>query len=210
MGEMKFVPNVNQYTFAAVIAFNIIAQHKILMCIPAGQGKSRVILTIPLLVDKTRFNSFLILYTHQSLLSRDMQYLEHLKSFLKHSCDVQFRVLVENEPVIGDNKTLVIVDEADQVFLDWKAEIKARYVVGLSATPMSAREGVEATYMKAHLRFSIYDSGIAADVTDTTHVPVVTSIKHFAESSKKGAKLIYACDEKVKDEVAREFAANIV
>ena len=93
MGEMNFVPNVNQYTFAAVIAFNIIAQHKILMCIPAGQGKSRVILTIPLLVDKTRFKAFLILYTHQSLLSRDIQYLNHLKSFLKHSCDVQFRVL---------------------------------------------------------------------------------------------------------------------
>ena len=87
----------------------------------------------------------------------------------------------ETEPIIGDKNTLVIVDEADQVFLDWKVPVKASYVVGLSATPMSAREGIEAKYMTAYLGFAVYDSGIAPDVTEVTDVPVIPSIKGYAE-----------------------------
>jgi len=46
---------------------------------------------------------------------------------------------------------------------------------------MSAREGIEARYMTAHLGFAVYDSGIAPDVTENTDVPVIFSIKSYAE-----------------------------
>ena len=46
---------------------------------------------------------------------------------------------------------------------------------------MSAREGIEAKYMTAFLGFAVYDSGIAPDVADNTDVPVIASIKSYAE-----------------------------
>ena len=47
MVSLKIKPNVNQYTFAQVAVMNIINQRRIMLCIPPGQGKTRVIATIP-------------------------------------------------------------------------------------------------------------------------------------------------------------------
>jgi hypothetical protein len=36
-----------------------------------------------------------------------------------------------------EDTTLVIVDEADDIFLDGRIKLKARYCIGLTATPLS-------------------------------------------------------------------------
>jgi len=49
---------------------------------------------------------------------------------------IDFRVQTSKE-ISVDDTTLVIVDEADEVFLDTKVALKAKYCIGLSATPLS-------------------------------------------------------------------------
>ena len=59
----------------------------------------------------------------------------------------------------------MIVDEADEVFLDSKVTLKAKYCIGLSATPMGEQEDIEHSFVTEHLKFAIYDSGIASYVS---------------------------------------------
>ena len=58
---------------------------------------------------------------------------------------------------------MVIIDEADELLLDRKIKIKAKYVIALSATPKSDHNPIESKFMIEHLRFAIYDSGIPTE-----------------------------------------------
>ena len=53
MQSLGLLPNMNQYTFAQVAVQNLLQQNRIMLCIPSGQGKTRVILTIPFVVQMT-------------------------------------------------------------------------------------------------------------------------------------------------------------
>lgn len=108
-----------------------------------------MIATIPFLVDK--FKKFLVLYTSNSLMERDEQHLLEIGKFLSINIDIR----VQTQPVITeDDSTLVIVDEADDIFLDKRTTLDARYCIGLTATPLSDQEGVEKEFVVSHLGFA--------------------------------------------------------
>ena len=180
MRELNFVPNINQYTFAAVASQNILSQERIMLCVPPGHGKSRVILTLPVLAND-RFKSVLIIYTNEVLLRRDRPYLLSLQEMVR-PLEISFRVQKDDVITVQDD-TLVIVDEADEVFLDSKVALNAKYCIGLSATPLGEQDDTECSFITGHLKFALYDSGIASEVSLTTCVDPVLDLKAFMNLS---------------------------
>ena len=53
----------------------------------------------------------------------------------------------DDSEIVADEDELVILDEADYLLLDKALKLKAKFCVGLTATPFSKLEGVEGSYL---------------------------------------------------------------
>ena len=67
---MDFTPNTNQFTMASIIAARLGGKKRLLLSVPPGQGKSRIIAALATMVD-LKFTTFKVVYTHDSLLERE-------------------------------------------------------------------------------------------------------------------------------------------
>ena len=89
--------------------------------------------------------------------------------------EVEVELLVvssEVEEVVAADDELVILDEADQLLLDKLLYLKAKFCIGLTATPFAKLEGVEGDYLNEDLKFKVYDSGIVSKVRSAEPKPV--------------------------------------
>ena len=73
-----------------------------------------------------------------------------------------------DEPTIKtDKNTLVIVDEADNLFLDYNCTIEGKGpIIGFTATSVSTMLDCEYMYMFNKLQFSFLDSGMTNRVAE--------------------------------------------
>ena len=71
MREFDYAPNISQYTMAAVGVSRLTKRSpRTLLVMPPGLGKSRVIMTMIMLLDKP-FTKVKVLYSHPSLRDAD-------------------------------------------------------------------------------------------------------------------------------------------
>jgi ERCC4-related helicase len=68
-------------------------------------------------------------------MERDKPHLDKASIFL--ITPIQVKVQEKGSVIEEEDTTLVIVDEADDIFLDGRIKLKARYCIGLTATPLS-------------------------------------------------------------------------
>ena len=100
----------------------------------------------------------------------------------------------------------MVLDEADQLLLDRAFRLKAKFCVGLTATPFTNLTGVEGNHLTDFQQFKVYDSGIPSTV-DQAEVERVDSVGQFFQKSVDRAKLVYGHD-KFYEEVFQAHSAQ--
>jgi hypothetical protein len=101
------------------------------------------------------------------------------------------------------------VDEADDIFLDRRTTLDARYCIGLTATPLSDQEGVEKEFVVNHLGFAVYESGIASEVSLVHCCEHVKDLETFLMKSSNQAKLIYGDNINAKDPLFIKYKVRV-
>ena len=86
------------------------------------------------------------------------------------------------------------MDEADYLVLDmsYKPDHKFKYVVGLTATPLSNKAGAEEMLL-SNQSYRICDSNVAASFDPSDKLEMCT-VAGFFERSTEAAKLVYTRD----------------
>ena len=161
---------------------------------PAGYGKSFVMLLVAALLIKLRLVSTVYLYYHEKeIIDAEREFINHMKDTYK---EVQIKVLsfdnLQGQMIKAPEGTIVIVDEADAAFLDRRLGIEGEgYLLGLTATGLSALRPVESDFLsnKAGLGMLIMSSGIETGVTENDLAR--TSLNDFFQRQSNMAKLIY-------------------
>ena len=102
---------------------------------------------------------------------------------------------------------MVILDEADEALLDLKVEINAKYVIALSATPMSKQDPIEARFVKEHLGFAIYDSGLHSDCDVEQPFQIVQNLRAFLNDNARVPKLIFMDGLSASDDIFNGYRA---
>ena len=127
-------PNNSQYAISACVVSMLSRKGsapKILVLMPPGLGKTRVLASVVYM--QRRYFKVVIAYPSQGLLDNDMAAIQHLK-LNNASVDVVCVVPGRDDELSYDDKTLLIMDEADTFLLDHCMRPKAGAIVGLSAT----------------------------------------------------------------------------
>ena len=90
----------------------------LLVMVPPGLGKSRMILAAVLMVD---YKAFKIIYSHKSLMEADTEVLIQLKTLIERSGKVlNWSEARDQASVECDAQTCIFVDESDDVVVDKK------------------------------------------------------------------------------------------
>ena len=88
----------------------------LLVMVPPGLGKSRMILAAVLMVD---YKAFKIIYSHESLMDADSEVLSKLKTLIESSGKtLAWNVASDQASVECDPLTCIFVDESDDVIVD--------------------------------------------------------------------------------------------
>ena len=161
---------------------------------PAGYGKSFVMLLVAALLIKLDLVDTIYLYYHEKeIIDAEREFINHIKLTYKEVQinAISFDTLEERQKIKVPEGTIVIADEADAAFLDRRLRIKGEgYVLGLTATGLSALRPEESDFLsnKVGLDMLIMSSGIETGVTD--FVPQI-SLDDFFQRQSNTAKLIY-------------------
>ena len=96
---------------------------------------------------------------------------------------------------------MLLIDEADYVLLDmtYKPDTKFKYVVGLTASPLSNKDGAEEKLL-CKQSYKICDSKVAPTF-DADLTLQMCSTAQFLRQSNEAAKLVYTRDEEVVAQV---------
>ena len=86
------------------------------------------------------------------------------------------------------------MDEADYLILDksYKPDKKFKFIVGLTATPLSNKDGAEEMLL-SNQNYKICDSKVQASFDQKDKLELIT-VAEFLERSIEAAKLVYTRD----------------
>lgn len=170
MIDLRYQLNNNQLGVVMHAADSVEkGQMRLVYTIPAGQGKSRVIvgLIAALCQGKPKANKlhFKVVYNHELQMKDDEQKIRRVCQ--ANMIEVECVTAARDMSLTNGSKsnTVVIIDEVDAVILDKSVRL-AKHVryVGLTATAKEEFLLTE-TSLFEHLGFKIVDSGIQAQVS---------------------------------------------
>ena len=149
-------PNKTQLAIGAVLA-ELAAQEKrkrvdeafkrLVVTMPSGMGKSRVILHA---VDMVPYKQFQVTYSSQELRAAEKPALDGLALLLKESgVTITSVVATEQADVECDPTVCQVVDECDHVLIDLRLRPRAGLVIGLTATPLVSMQSNEKILVSA-------------------------------------------------------------
>ena len=178
MKHLDYKVNKNQMGVALYAAYILEKKDNLrqIISVPAGQGKSRIIVAIiRLLASRKGSSSILtkvqVVYNHQQLLDQDR---DKITRVCKNS-DIRLTFTVPNraDPVIQmTDKELVIIDEADHILLDRAVHFQnlraTSLIIGLTATLKEDLLDCEKGYVVDDLKFAYVDSNMTASIADRT------------------------------------------
>ena len=226
--SMKFggmEPNNSQQAVALSVA-KLVTQrittktisNRTMIQMPAGMGKSLVIGLLTGLLE-TAFTTVTLLYSDKDLRDFEVDMVAGLKTLLS---DKELNVIAKEEltetndrghPVLEvPHGSLVIVDEADSLFLDSYCQISGDgAVVGLTATSADAMHSYEQTHMLATMAFQFIQSGMEAAAVEE-NVMEVASFDEFFATSPGVAHIVYCSEAAVEqvEEAARKHVAEAI
>ena len=139
-------PNNNQFACAVYIAETLkpnTKEKKIMLTMPPGEGKSRITVALLYLMLKKHVTSFTLLFSHEAIMRADQISLCRLQTHW--GMDIRYEVYEKDKEILARKNEVLIMDEADYLVLDmsYKPDSKFKYVVGLTATPLSNKDGAE-------------------------------------------------------------------
>ena len=115
---------------------------KISVTVPAGLGKSRIMLGLALLLLHTGFRRIVIAFPTKTLEDQEWTSLQALQTLAGDA--VSFIVPDEESDLkLQGGKVALLMDEGDTFLLDRLWEPKASFVVALTATAMGSFESTE-------------------------------------------------------------------
>ena len=142
-----------------------------------------------LVKDKNFYTSIKYYFTHAALQYLERELLKRLELFLEMK--IETICVKPGTVVLGDDKCLVLMDEADDIIIDQLKDINAKHVVGLTATATKGFENIESSYVRK-LGFAIVESKI--DSALYTKYDTVNSVAEFLNVSVSQPKLIFGND----------------
>lgn len=194
--QVDYAINNNQFA-AAVAALCSPKSKRQFLTVPSGMGKSRIIAAVLALKNMMEGTQhFTIVFTTSLLRSVDQKVYSILQRLLDIQLDLvvfDSRVLLQSQIRRGD---YVIIDEADQVLLDYQEDLSHPYVLALSATPFAEQKVDEQDYLE-RLNFALIDSKIGGAI-DWRNDTEVASVQKFFKQSAGFARLIYDTDDRLE------------
>ena len=159
---------------------------------PPGEGKSRITVALLYLMLKKHVTSFTLLFSHEAIMKADQISLRRLQTHW--GMDIRYEVYKKDKEIPARKNEVLIMDEADYLVLDmsYKPDSKFKYIVGLTATPLSNKDGAEEMLL-ANQSYRICDSNVAASFNPADKLEVCT-VTGFLERSIEAAKLVYTRD----------------
>ena len=195
--ELNCTPNNSQLGVSLVAYHNLMKTTQSARVqffkIGPGLGKSRVTLaTVTLLRQKDpSYNKIYVWFHHRSALKAETKRFDILQRSMPH-CKVKQTLNLQAKSVEIDEKTIVIIDEADDYIIDRRLPIpeKAR-VLCLSATDFGRVDSKEQEYIK-FLKLTVTDSKIPNPLDSDDPPTKVDDYAEFFERAKHyPSKIIY-------------------
>ena len=220
MATLDFPLNNNQLGVSLCAAYRLEnRQHRQIYSVPAGQGKSRVIvglITTLCSTPRPKFTKFRVVYNHQELMDADRDKIEFICEGV--NATVKFQLPSEGRIESESGDELIIIDEIDYVLLDRKVVFDKSHnakckIIGLTATAGDEMLPLERSYIEKVMEFAIHDSGIKPSAADRIKPSYCEFAQFFDEEYDTMGRLIY-CDsddfERIENETAPpRFAKRI-
>ena len=92
---------------------------------------------------KKHVTCFTLLFSHKAIMKADQISLSRLQTHW--GMDIRYEVYEKDKEIPARKNEVLIMDEADYLVLDmsYKPDSKFKYIVGLTATPLSNKAGAE-------------------------------------------------------------------
>ena len=128
---------------------------------PPGEGKSRITVALLYLMLKKHVTSFTLLFSHEGIMKADQISLRRLQTHW--GLDIRYEVYEKDKEITARKNEVLIMDEADYLILDlsYKPDTRFKYIVGLTATPLSNKDGAEEMLL-TNQNYRICDSKVQA------------------------------------------------
>ena len=196
--KFNFQPNNNQFACAAYIHNTLRVRERVLLTMPPGKGKSRIILSLLLVYqshpNQKYWDRFVIVFTHQELLNADRDMYEQMAQ----TWGIEIKLLVFNVEILQNeinSQDFVIYDEADFVFLDKLFDPpECKFLVGLTATP--SLKQYEIDLYDAH-KMAVVHSGVRANI-EINDVEK-TTINAFIASSQNATMMFFLDEDRIEE-----------
>ena len=182
---------------------------------PAGLGKTRILLGLACLLKSIGFNTIRVAYPNELLLSQERHNLVKVQTFLGEDC-FEFFVAKEEKDIRRDRRfnTALIMEEADWMLLDKGWNPCAKFVVALTATVQESQNPTESLLLRKR-GFFLLDAGFAKN---DAVVNTVDDVKEFFERTKGMPRLVFCapglvtrddlmCD--ILDEIRKKETLNV-
>ena len=159
---------------------------------PPGEGKSRITVALLYLMLKKHVTSFTLLFSHEAIMKADQISLCRLQTHW--GLDIRYEVYQKDKVIAASKNDVLIMDEADYLILDmlYKPDNRFKYIVGLTATPLSNKEGAEEMLLSRQ-NYRICDSKVQASFDPRDTLEQCTAAD-FVRMSFEAAKLVYTRD----------------
>ena len=216
MIDLQYKLNENQLGVSLFAAYQFQqGVHRQIYAIPAGQGKSRVIVGIiaamnyDLTTKRQRGakpRKYVVLYNHDLQMQDDEDKLDATK--VGSRCNVEYEVVQFEQEFSPDPYTIYIIDEVDAVLLDKKISFsKLPKIIGVTATARIEFKGLEKNYIEDALGFTIFDSKIAGNCPEIGSIARSEWSNYFT-ANKTMAFLAYIEEKDLKS--VRDYATACV
>ena len=193
MVELNYKPSHSQLANAITSVMLVAHHNRILLTIPPGKGKSRVVCAIATLFKKVRksVNRIFICFSSDILHETDKQVYASLNQL--HDIEIKLVVGMKNVAEQIGPEDLLILDEADYHLFDdvyfRRATLpKCKGIIGLTATSYQVQGGVENEYLKKN-KFSLIDSRISNTTEEAELLPI--KLEDFFSNSQDRTLLIF-------------------
>lgn len=132
-----------------------------MLTMPPGEGKSRITVALLYLMLKKHVTSFTLLFSHEGIMKADQISLRRLQTHW--GLDIRYEVYEKDKEITARKNEVLIMDEADYLILDlsYKPDTRFKYIVGLTATPLSNKDGAEEMLL-TNQNYRICDSKVQA------------------------------------------------
>ena len=152
---------------------------------PPGLGKSHVIAGLALLTD---YSKVVIVYSSEILKEAEHEAIEELRS--KIGKPIETIVGIEGAVLEYSGGVLLLIDEADTLYIDKQLKFEADFIVALTATPITSMKSNEKTLLMDYYELWLLHCGFTRACYDDLRP--VDSVEDFLAQTDDWAKLIYA------------------